>query len=81
MKYHVIPQNEGQSLNYIETKTNYREAVSRAIILAKDLQNALYEGTITCGVQNEKEGLQGIIGVIVFPDERIINGITGNEIM
>jgi len=51
--YFILPRNEGQELNYIETfKGNLVKATERAEKMQKDLKKALPQATITVEVQS-----------------------------
>ena len=51
--YFIVPCNEGQGLNYIESfRGNFVEALERAKTLATELQSILEEATITVEVQD-----------------------------
>jgi len=52
--FFILPTNEGQELNYMETyKGTLESAKKRAKKLAQGLQLILKEGTIGCMVQNQ----------------------------
>jgi hypothetical protein len=81
MKYRLLPQNEGQGMNLCRKFTGKKQAACQnAAHIAKTMQLLFPECTITCGVQTPREGLAGVLGIIVLADGKIIDGQNGGFI-